>query len=91
MITAKINVTKIAKERLFKGEKGTYLDLVLVETPDSQYGDDYVIYQSVSKEEREKGVKGAILGNGKIRGGKAAAPAKPAATASDPFNQEVPF
>ncbi len=94
MITAKINVSKIDKARLFKGEKGTYLDIVLVETPDSQYGDDYVIYQSVSKEEREKGVKGAILGNGKIRGGvakKEAAPKQAPKQADNLDEDSVPF
>lgn len=65
MITAKIDVTKIDKARLFKGEKGTYLDIVLIETPNNEYGNDYMVVQSVSKEEKEAGVKGAILGNGK--------------------------
>ena len=65
MISLKIDVTKIDKSRLFKGEKGTYLDAVLIETPNNQYGDDYMIVQSVSKEEREQGVRGEILGNGK--------------------------
>lgn len=64
MITGKIDVTKIDKAKLFKGEKGTYLDIVLIETPDNQYG-DYMIVQGVSKEERKAGKKGAILGNGK--------------------------
>lgn len=64
MITGKIDVTKIDKARLFKGERGTYLDVVLIETPNGQYG-DYMICQGVSKEERQAGVKGAILGNAK--------------------------
>ena len=66
MIVCKINVSKIAKEKMFKGDKGTYLDVVLIETPDDQYGNDYMVVQGVSKEDREAGVKGAILGNGKI-------------------------
>jgi len=65
MITAKIDVTKIEKARLYKGEKGTYLDIVLIETPNNEYGNDYMIVQSVTKEEKEAGVKGAILGNAK--------------------------
>lgn len=65
MITGKIDVTKIDKDRLFKGEKGTYLDIVLIETPKSEYG-DYMIVQSVTKEEREAGQRGEILGNAKI-------------------------
>lgn len=66
MITCKIDVTKIEKERLFKGEKGTYLDIVLIETTNNQYGDDYMIVQSVSKEESAQGVRGKILGNARI-------------------------
>lgn len=64
MVTAKINVLAIDKSRLFKGEKGTYLDIVLIDTPNGQYG-DYMIVQGVTKEEREMGIKGPILGNGK--------------------------
>lgn len=70
MITGKIDVTKITKSRLFKGAKGTYLDIVLIETPNSQYG-DYMIVESVTKEEREAGKKGPILGNAKILGQRA--------------------
>ena len=66
MITAKIDVTKIEKARLYKGEKGTYLDVVLIPTPDNSYGNDYMIVQSVTKEEKDAGVKGAILGNAKV-------------------------
>ena len=65
MITGKIDVNKIVKERLFKGKKGTYLNFALIETPDSEYS-DYMIVQDVPKEEREQGVKGQIIGNAKI-------------------------
>lgn len=65
MIAGKIDVTKIDKKRLYKGEKGQYLSFVLIDTPNSQYG-DYMIVESVTKEEREKGIKGTILGNAKI-------------------------
>jgi hypothetical protein len=64
MIKLNIDVTKIEKKRLFEGKKGTYLDCVLIETPNSEYG-DYMIVQDISKEEREQGIKGPILGNGK--------------------------
>jgi hypothetical protein len=65
MITLKIDVMKITKERLYKGEKGTYLNCTLIETPNSEYG-DYMIVEETTKEERERGVKGNILGNAKI-------------------------
>ena len=65
MITIKIDVTKIDKARLYKGAKGTYLSAVLIPTPESEYG-DYMIVEDVTKDERQDGKKGTILGNGKI-------------------------
>jgi len=64
VINVKIDVTKISKTKLFKGEKGTYLNCTLVPTPNSEYG-DYMIVEDTTKEEREAGTKGVILGNGK--------------------------
>lgn len=89
MITAKIDVKKVDKSKLYEGKKGTYLDIVMFETPDNQYGDDFVIRQAVSKEERAAGVKGAILGNAKyLDGGRGSAPS-PASKPDD--DGEVPF
>ena len=67
-ISIKIDVTKIDKSRLFKGEKGTYLDLTTMIDLDEvdQYGNNGFIAQSVSKEERQNGVKTPILGNAKV-------------------------
>lgn len=75
MITVRIDVTKIDKSRLFKGERGTYLDVVLIETPAAKYGNDYICKQQISKEERELGVAAPILGNGKTINKKAEPPA----------------
>lgn len=72
MILAKIDVTKIDKAKLYVGEKGKYLDIALIETPDNRFGNDYMIVQSVTKEERLAGVKGAVLGNAKIVGARPA-------------------
>jgi hypothetical protein len=86
MIIAKINVLAIDKARLFKGEKGTYLDILLIETPNDKYGNDYMVVQSVSKEEREKGIKGNLLGNGKMvvkKGTPTPAPAAAKSTVED--------
>lgn len=99
MITAKINVSAIDKAKLFKGAKGTYLDIVLIDTPNGQYG-DYMIVQGSTKEEREAGKKGAILGNAKIlqsRGeaprqqSRPAPPAAPVAGDGPPESDDVPF
>lgn len=65
MITVSIDVTKIDKQKLYVGKKGTYLNAVLIETPNSEYG-DYMVKENISKEDRERGIEGAILGNGKI-------------------------
>ena len=67
VISLKIDVSKIDKSKLFKGEKGTYLDAVIfLKDEKDQYGNNGMITQSVSKEDREKGGKGVILGNAKI-------------------------
>lgn len=63
-IALKIDVKKLDKTKLYQGEKGLYLDatIIMKDEPD-QYGNIGMIVQNVTKEEREKGVKGAILGN----------------------------
>jgi hypothetical protein len=92
-IALKINVNQIDKARLFKGEKGTYLDAVLFLNDEAdQYGNHGMITQSVSKDERQAGMKGNILGNCKIVG----AASTPAAsqtskqTVVDPLD-DLPF
>ena len=89
-ISVSIDVTKIDKERLFVGKKGKYLDVTLIETPNSQYDDDYMAVQSVTKEEREGGMQGAILGNGKIFGGERREPVQPSQFAPEPQPQPKP-
>jgi len=81
IISAKINVTKFDKTKFFKGEKGTYADIVLIETPNGKYG-DFMVVQGVTKEERAAGKQGAILGNGKWVGAKPGA--QPAARTARP-------
>jgi len=67
-LSIKIDVSKIEKARLFKGEKGTYLDLTtFIDTDElDQYGNNGFISQSVSKEERAQKVLTPILGNVKV-------------------------
>jgi hypothetical protein len=64
MIFAKIDVTKINKARIFEGKKGKYLDLVLLYEPDD-FGNTGKVRQSISKEERDRGVKGEEIGTWK--------------------------
>jgi len=65
MHIGKIDVTKIDKSFLFKGKSGTYLDVALIPNKSGrdQYGNDGMIVQSVSKQARQEGKKGPILGN----------------------------
>jgi hypothetical protein len=70
-LSINIDVTKIEKQRLYVGKKGTYLDaVVFLRDETDEYGNDGFIVQSVTKEERESGKKGEILGNVKIIGQK---------------------
>lgn len=67
-VSVRIDVTKIEKARLYKGAKGTYLDLTTFIDTDTedQYGNHGFISQSVDKDERTAGVKTPILGNCKV-------------------------
>ena len=67
-LSLKINVSQIDKARLFAGQKGTYLDAtIFVDLAElDQYGNSGMITQDVSKDEKQQGVKGNILGNGKV-------------------------
>lgn len=89
IITGKINVMKIDKAKMFNADSGAvYLDIVLIPSPENQYGNDYMIVQGIPKEARDAGMKGAILGNAKIMKPKTtdAAPAPAAPKANDlPF------
>jgi len=67
-ISVKIDVSKIDKSRLYKGAKGTYLDLTtFVDTVEhDQYENNGFISQSQTKEERDAGQKTPFLGNLKV-------------------------
>ena len=57
---AKIDVKKIDKDRLFKGDKGTYLDLTIWIGDEDKFGNTMSIQQSTKKDEDK-----IYLGNGK--------------------------
>jgi len=67
-VSLKMLVTAIDKARLFQGKKGHYLDAtVFIDIGEmDQYGNNGMITQDVSKEEKQQGVKGNILGNCKV-------------------------
>lgn len=65
MIKLKISTWKIDKGALYEGKNGKYLNCVLFENRDgqSEYGDDGFIVQDITKEQREAGERGPIIGN----------------------------
>jgi hypothetical protein len=87
-IILKLDVTKIVKDWLFSGQKGTYLDLVVYENDtEDPYGNSHVVKQSPSKELRAQGTKPVIIGNGKwmhSTGQQAPAPRQPAQRQAGP-------
>jgi len=83
MITISINLDKIEDKHIYIGKKGRYLNLTVLENDyRDDYGNDYMVAQGVSKEARDKGERGPILGNGKYI--EAARHAKPAARRTAP-------
>ena len=102
IISLKIDVKKIAKEHLFVGAKGTYLDITLMEKDGGgvdEYGNAGFVSQSVSKEARERNERGPIIGNYRLIAQKAqpkpqqkpAAPRPPADPDLDADSQDIPF
>lgn len=67
-VNFKVDVTKLDKSRFFQGKKGTYVDLTaFIDTENkSDYGDNGVISQSLTQDERRDGVKMPIVGNCKV-------------------------
>jgi len=66
LISLSIDVSKIDAKRLYKGKKGQYLSATLfLKKEVDQYGNNGFIVESITKEEREKGLKGTIIGNAK--------------------------
>jgi len=67
-VSIKLNVLEVDKARLFKGAKGVYLDATVFIDLDQLdlYGNSGMITQDVSKDEKQQGVRGNILGNCKL-------------------------
>jgi hypothetical protein len=88
-IKLSINVTKIPRERIKPGKNGKYIDLVLFENKagTDQYGNDGFISISVTKEEREAGTRGEIVGNWRNLG--SSAPSAPARKPTPPRDPDL--
>ena len=89
LITASVDVTKLDKEKLVKGKKGTYANLTIwVNDEVDQFGNDVSIQQSLTKEEREAGASKIYLGNGKTHNGSNAAAQTNVAESTE---EDLPF
>lgn len=75
IISISINLDKITQSKIYKGKKGNYLNATLFLNDEvDQYGNNGFIVEATTKEERESGVKGNILGNVKKSTGKSEEP-----------------
>jgi hypothetical protein len=89
LFSASLDVSKISKDKLVKGEKGTYLNLTIsINDEADQYGNVLAITESQTKEERESKAKKNYLANGKlVWSSDGGSTAKPSAPASAPAPQ----
>ena len=68
-VSLKIDLNKVDRNKTFKGKNGAeYLDVTAFINLDEedQYGNNGMLTQSVNKEDKQAGIKGAILGNSKV-------------------------
>lgn len=67
MIDVKINVSKIDKDRLFEGDKGTYLDIIVAPRKGTdQYGNTHTVYMKQTEDERKAKADKIYLGSGRL-------------------------
>lgn len=67
LINLSINLSKIDKTKLIKGEKGIYANLTIaLNDEQDQFGNDVSCWISQNKEEREAKELRNYLGNGKV-------------------------
>lgn len=90
-ITLKIDVNKIDKNAIYRGEKGNYITLTIIPTPNNQYN-DYMVKQYI------KGQEDPILGNGSDlifdehnNGGQGAPQKQEGGSAEQPADNDLPF
>lgn len=96
LLSLSIDVTKIDEARLYKGAKGTYLNITVGVNDDAdQFGNQVSCWENQTEEERKAKAQRNFLGNGKVLFSddhKAKAPAEPyAPTAEDVNGDDLPF
>jgi len=72
------------------GKEAVFCELILVESKDDKYGNDYMVKESATKEEREARKQFSIVGNAKIVGQRPATSAPAQAEGTDD-GDSVPF
>lgn len=67
-ITISINLSKLDKSYFYEGKNGKYLNLAMFPNRDGAgtYGDTHYVVQDIPKEARDRGERGAIVGNAKM-------------------------
>jgi hypothetical protein len=67
LFSASLDVSKISKDKLVKGEKGTYLNITIsINDEADKYGNVLTITESQTQEEREAKSNRNYLANGKL-------------------------
>lgn len=67
LFSASLDVSKISKDKLVKGEKGNYLNITIsVNDEEDSYKNLASIYESQTKEERKAKAPRNYLGNAKL-------------------------
>ncbi len=70
MIKLNICLSKIDKSRIKESAGKKYIDIIVMDSKNDRYGNDYMVVEDISKSERDAGKKGNIIGNGKNLGQK---------------------
>jgi len=93
IIKAKIDVSKLPKEKFYKGKKGVYYEFIVsVNDETNQYGQNVSISDSQTLEEREAKKPKLYLGNGEVVWTNDMIKlAKKEATQEEPVTNDLPF
>lgn len=66
IVNFSLDVTKLPKEKMIKGKKGTYINLTAFLGDTDQFGNNVGVAVSQTQEEREAEGKRIYVGNGKV-------------------------
>jgi hypothetical protein len=93
IIKARIDVSKLPKEKFYKGKKGVYYEFIVsLNDETNQYGQNVSISDSQTLEEREAKKPKLYLGNGEVVWTNDMIKlAKKEATQEEPVTNDLPF